>query len=58
MDVLLGEDTDLFPPQPMTDYRSVVENIGYGSSEFRPDLAWETSSLSGQFVTPAILDAK
>jgi hypothetical protein len=56
--VLLGEDTDLFPPQPMTDYRSVVENIGYGSSEFRPDLAWETSSLSGQFVTPAILDAK
>jgi hypothetical protein len=28
------------------------------SSEFRPDLAWETSSLSRQFVTPTILDAK
>jgi hypothetical protein len=58
MEVPLGEDTDLLPPQSMTDYRSVVGIIGYASSEFRPDLAWETSSLSRQFVTPAILDAK
>jgi hypothetical protein len=58
MDVPLGEDTDLLPPQSMTDYRSVVGTIGYASSEFRPDLAWETSSLSRQFVTPTILDAK
>jgi hypothetical protein len=58
MDVPLGEDTDLLPPQSMTDYRSVVGTIGYASSEFCPDLAWETSSLSRQFVTPTILDAK
>jgi Reverse transcriptase (RNA-dependent DNA polymerase) len=58
MDVPLGEDTDLLPPQSMTDYRSVVGTIGYASSEFHPDLAWETSSLSRQFVTPTILDAK
>jgi hypothetical protein len=58
MDVPLGEDTDLLPPQSMTDYRSVVGTIGYASSEFRPDLAWETSYLSRQFVTPTILDAK
>jgi hypothetical protein len=58
MDVPLGEDTDLLPPQSMTDYRSVVGTIGYTSSEFRPDLEWETSSLSRQFVTPTILDAK
>jgi hypothetical protein len=58
IDVPLGEDTDLFPPQSMTDYRSVFGTIGYASSEFRPDLAWETSSLSRQFVTPTILDAK
>jgi hypothetical protein len=58
MDVPLGEDTDLLPPQSMTDYRSVVGTIGYASSEFRPDLAYETSSLSRQFVTPIILDAK
>jgi Reverse transcriptase (RNA-dependent DNA polymerase) len=58
MDVPLGEDTDLLPPQSMPDYRSVVETIGYESSEFRPDLAWETSLLSCQFVTPNILDAK
>jgi hypothetical protein len=58
MDVPLGEDTDLLPPQSMTDYRSVVGTIGYASSAFRPDLAWETSSLSRQFVTPTILDAK
>jgi hypothetical protein len=58
MDVPLGEDTDLLPPQSMTDYRSVVGTIGCASSEFRPDLAWETSSLSRQFVTPTILDAK
>jgi hypothetical protein len=56
MDLPLGEDTDLLPPQSMTDYRSVVGTIGYASSEFRPDLAWETSSLSRQFVTPTILD--
>jgi hypothetical protein len=54
MDVPLG----LLPPQSMTDYRSVVKTIGYASSEFRPDLAWEISSLSRQFVTPTILDAK
>jgi hypothetical protein len=42
----------------MTDYRSVVGTIGYASSEFRRDLAWETSYLSRQFVTPTILDAK
>jgi hypothetical protein len=58
MDVTLGENTDFLPPQSMTDYRSVVGTIGYASSEFRPDLAWETSSLSRQFVTPTILDAK
>jgi hypothetical protein len=58
MDVPLGEDTDLLSPQSMTDYRSVVGTIGYTSSEFRPDLAWESSSLSRQFVTPTILDAK
>jgi hypothetical protein len=58
MDVPLGEYTDLLPPQSMTDYRSVFGTIGYASSEFRPDLAWETSSLSRQFVTPTILDAK
>jgi Reverse transcriptase (RNA-dependent DNA polymerase) len=40
MDVPLGEDTDLLPPQSMTDYRSVVGTIGYASSGFRPDLAW------------------
>jgi hypothetical protein len=57
MNVLLGEDTDLLPPQSMTDYRSIVGTTGYASSEFRPDLAWETSSLSRQFVTPTILDA-
>jgi hypothetical protein len=58
IDVPLDVDTDLLPPQSMTDYRSVVRTIGYASSEFRPDLAWETSSLSRQFVTPTILDAK
>jgi hypothetical protein len=58
MDVPLGEDTYLLPPQSMTDYRSVVGTIGYASSEFRPYLAWKTSSLSRQFVTPTILDAK
>jgi hypothetical protein len=58
MDVPLGEDTDLLPPQSMTDYRLVVEIIGYASSELRPDLAWETSLLSRQFVTPTILDVK
>jgi hypothetical protein len=58
MDVPLGEDTYLLPPQSMIDYRSVVGTIGYASSEFRQDLAWETSSLSRQFVTPTILDAK
>jgi hypothetical protein len=42
----------------MTDYCSVVGTIGYASSEFRPDLAWEMSSLSRQFMTPTILDAK
>jgi hypothetical protein len=44
-DMPRGEDTDLFPPQSMTDYRSVVGTIGYASSEFRPDLAWEMSSF-------------
>jgi hypothetical protein len=58
MDVKLGENTDLLPPQSMTNYRSVVGTIGYALSEFRPCLAWETSSLSRQFVTPTILDAK
>jgi hypothetical protein len=58
MDVPQGEDTNLLPPQSMTDYRSVVGTSGYASSEFRPDLAWETSSWSRQFVTPTILDAK
>jgi hypothetical protein len=33
MDVPLGEDTYLLPPQLMTDYRSVVGTIGYASSE-------------------------
>jgi hypothetical protein len=42
----------------MTDYRSVFGTIGFASSEFRPDLAWETSSLSRQLVIPTILDAK
>jgi hypothetical protein len=42
----------------MTDYRSVVGIIGHASSEFRPDLAWETSSLSHHFLTPTISDAK
>jgi hypothetical protein len=56
--VPLGEDTDLLPTQSMTNYRSVVGTIGYALSEFRPDLAWETSSLSRQFVTPTIWDAK
>jgi hypothetical protein len=50
MDEPLGEDTDLLPPQSMNNCRSVVGTIGYASSEFRPDLAWETSSLSRQFV--------
>jgi hypothetical protein len=58
MNVPLGEDTVLLPPQSMTDYRSVVGTIGYASSEFRPDLAWETSSLSRQFVKPTMLGAK
>jgi hypothetical protein len=58
MNVPLDEDTDLLPPKSMTDYRSVVGTIGYALSEFRPDLAWETSSLSRLFVTPTILDAK
>jgi hypothetical protein len=58
MDAPLGEDTDLLPPQSMTDYRSVVGTIGYASSEFLPDLACETSYLSRQFVTPTILDAE
>jgi hypothetical protein len=58
MDVPLSEDTDLLLPQSITDYRSVVGTIGYASSEFRPDLAWITSSLSRQFVTPTILAAK
>jgi hypothetical protein len=58
MEVPFGEDTELFPPQSITDYRSVVGTIGYSSSEFRPDVAWETLSLSRQFVTPTILDAK
>jgi hypothetical protein len=58
MDVPLGENMDLLPPQSMTDYRSVVGTIGYASSEFCPDLAWEMSSLSRHFVTPTILDAK
>jgi hypothetical protein len=58
MDVPLGKDTDLLPPQSMTDYLSVVGTIGYASSEFRPDLAWETSFLSRQLVTSTILDAK
>jgi Reverse transcriptase (RNA-dependent DNA polymerase) len=50
MDVPLGEDTDLLPQQSMTDYHSVVETIGYASSEFRPDLELETPSLSRQIV--------
>jgi hypothetical protein len=58
MNVPPGENTDLLPSQSMTDYRSVVGTIGYASSGFRPDLAWETSSLSCCFVTPTILDAK
>jgi hypothetical protein len=58
MDVPLGEDIDLFPPQSMTDYRSVVGTIGSASSKFRLDLAWELSSLSRQFVTPTIFDTK
>jgi hypothetical protein len=57
-DVSLAKDTDLLPLQSMTDYRSVVGTIGYASSEFRTDLAWETSCLSRQFMTPTILDAK
>jgi hypothetical protein len=39
MDVKLGENTDLLPPQSMTNYRSVVGTIGYALSEFRPCLA-------------------
>jgi hypothetical protein len=35
MDVPLGEEMDLLPPQSMTYYRSVVGTIGYASSEFR-----------------------
>jgi hypothetical protein len=58
IDVPLGEDMNLLPPQSMTDYRSVVGTIGYASSEFRPEMAWETTSLSRQFVTPTILLAK
>jgi hypothetical protein len=58
MGVPLGKDTELLPPQSMTDYRPVVGTIGYASSELRPDLVWETSSLSRHFVTPTILDAK
>jgi hypothetical protein len=58
MDMPLDEDTDFLTPQSMTNYRSVVGTIGYASFEFCPDLAWETSSLSRQFVTPTILDAK
>jgi hypothetical protein len=58
MDVPLGEDTDLLPPQSTTDYHSVGGTIGYATSEFRSDLAFETSSLSRQFVTLTILDAK
>jgi hypothetical protein len=58
MYVPLGDDTNLLPPQSMTDYRSAVGTIGYASSELRPDLAWETSYLSRQFVTLTILDAK
>jgi hypothetical protein len=58
MDMPLGEDTDLLPPQSMTYYRSVIGTSSYASSEFRPDLAWETSSLPRQFETPTILDAK
>jgi hypothetical protein len=58
MDVRLGEETDLLPSQSIIDYCSVVGTTGYASSEFRPDLACETSSLSLQFVTPTILDAK
>jgi hypothetical protein len=56
MDVPLGEETDLLTPQSMTNYRSVVGTIGYASTEFHPDLARESSSLSRHFVT--ILDAK
>jgi hypothetical protein len=44
MNVPLKDDTDLLPPQSVTDYRSVVGTIGNASSEIRPDLAWETSS--------------
>jgi hypothetical protein len=41
MDVPLGENTGLLPLQSiLTEYFSVVGTIGYGSSEFRPDLAW------------------
>jgi Reverse transcriptase (RNA-dependent DNA polymerase) len=58
MDVPQGEETVLLPPQSMTDCSLVVGTIGYASFEFRPDLEWETSSLSRQFVTPTILDAK
>jgi hypothetical protein len=58
MEVPLGEDTDLCPPQSMTDHGSVVGTIGHASSEFRPGPAWETPSFSCQFVTPTILNAK
>jgi hypothetical protein len=58
MDVPLNEDTSFLSPQSMTDYHSVLGTIGYASSEFRPDLAREPSSLSRQFVTSTILDAK
>jgi hypothetical protein len=58
MNVPLGEDTDFLPPQSTIDYRPVVGTIGYASSEFRSDIAWETSSLPRQFETPTILNAK
>jgi hypothetical protein len=38
MDVPLG-DTDLLPPQSITEYRLVFGTIGYASFEFRPKLA-------------------
>jgi hypothetical protein len=58
MDVPMGEGMDLLPSQSIIDYLSVVGTIGSASSEFRPELALETSSLSRQFMTPTILDAK
>jgi hypothetical protein len=41
MDMPPDKDTELLPPQSMTDYHSVVGTIGYASSEFRPDLGVE-----------------